>query len=206
MVTADQATAKTYHARIKRQGISCGLAITDADNAQEDIELFRRGEYKCLVTCAMAYEGLDVPSITHIACLTHIRSSPWIEQMLARAWRSFNGKIKCWAFVPSDPRMNRVIEKIRQEQDSIVPLGIERSGAESGTRAAPSAFIPISGEVMTVTAEMLDGGNIDDPYFQQVSAMCRQANLPIDHPMAAQFISALRVAYGTTSAKNSNRE
>ena len=191
VVTADQATAKTYHAKIKRQGISCGLAITDADNAHEDIELFRRGEYECLVTCAMAYEGLDVPSITHIACLTHIRSSPWIEQMLARSWRSFNSKTKCWAFVPNDPRMNRVIEKIRQEQDSIVPLGREGSGAESGTRA-PSAFIPISGEVMAVTAEMLDGGNIDDPILQQVSALCLQANLPIDHPMAAQFISALR--------------
>lgn len=32
-----------------------------------------------LVTVYMAYEGLDVPSITHIACLTNIRSWPWIE-------------------------------------------------------------------------------------------------------------------------------
>ena len=35
----------------------------------------------------MAYEGLDVPSISIVASLTHIRSRPWLEQMIARATR-----------------------------------------------------------------------------------------------------------------------
>lgn len=190
VVTADQATAKVYHARLRGRGISCGLAVSDADDAHGDIELFREGAFQCLVTCQMAYEGLDVPAITHIACLTHIRSAPWIEQMLARAWRAFELKTKCWAFVPNDPRMNRVIEKIRQEQDAVVPLACD--SRREGGPGAPTAFVPISGEVMAVTSEMLDGGHIDDPILQQVALLCRQANLRIDHPMAAQFISALR--------------
>jgi hypothetical protein len=35
----------------------------------------------------MAYEGMDAPEVSHIACLTHIRSVPWLEQMVARATR-----------------------------------------------------------------------------------------------------------------------
>jgi len=190
IVTADQQTAKQYHALLHRQGVSCGLAISDADDAHGDIEHFREGGFRCLVTCQMAYEGLDVPSITHVACLTHIRSTPWILQMLARAWRAFSGKDRCWAFVPNDPRMNRVIERIRSEQDTVVPL--PRDSREGGGPGGPAAFVPISGEVSSVTAEMLDGGFAEDPLAVQVAALCRQFNLPVDHPMAAQFISALR--------------
>jgi superfamily II DNA or RNA helicase len=195
VVTADQQTAKQYHALLSRQGVSSGLAISDADDAHADIEHFREGGFRCLVTCQMAYEGLDVPSITHVACLTHIRSTPWILQMLARAWRSAGGKNKCWAFVPNDPRMNRVIERIRSEQDAVVPLPCD--GREGGGPGGPAGFVPISGEVSSVTAEMLDGGIAEDPLSVQVAALCRQFNLPVDHPMAAQFISALRTGGST---------
>ena len=190
VVTADQQTAKKYHAMLSRQGVLSGLAISDAADAHADIEDFREGRTRCLVTCQMAYEGLDVPAITHIACLTHIRSSPWILQMLARAWRATPGKSKCWAFVPNDPRMNRVIERIRSEQDAVVPL--PRDARDGGGNGGSFAFVPISGEVVSVTSEMLDGGVVDDPVAAQVAALCRQFNFPPDHPMAAQFISALR--------------
>ncbi len=191
VVTADQSSAKQYHATMRRYGISCGLAVSDADDAHGDIEVFRRGGFDSLVTCQMAYEGLDVPPITHVACLTHIRSSPWILQMLAREWRATKNKSKCWAFVPNDPKMNRVIEKIRREQEAVVPLGRDGNGGGGGT-GTQSAFVPISGEVVAVTAEMLDGAVADDHLATQVAELCRQASLPIDHPMAAQFLSALR--------------
>lgn len=190
VVTADQQTARAYHSEIRRQGISAGLAISEADDAHGDIEQFRDGGFQCLVTCQMAYEGLDVPPITHVACLTHIRSRPWIEQMLARAWRSYRGKERCWAFVPNDPRMNRVIEKIRREQDAVVPL--PREGVCGGGRGSTAGFVPISGEVASVTAEMLDGSIGNDPLFSEFAALCMKANIPTDHPMAAQFLSALR--------------
>ena len=193
VVTADQQTAKKYHEKLRKEGISSGLAISDADDAQKEIEHFREGGLRCLVTCQMAYEGLDVPSITHIACLTHIRSSPWITQMFARAWRAAPGKTKCWVFVPDDPRMNRVIDHIRSEQESIVPLLINGSSNNGlGGRSSIAAFVPISGEVLSVTAGMLDGDLADDPISSQVAAICRQHNLSPDHPMAAQFIGALR--------------
>lgn len=192
VVTADQQTAKKYHASLKRNGIPCGLAISDADDAHEDIENFREGGLRCLITCQMAYEGLDVPSITHIACLTHIRSTPWILQMLARGWRATSGKDKCYAFVPNDPRMDRVIERIRSEQDAVVPL--LREGHDGYGPSGQTAFVPISGEVSSVTLGMLDGEKVEDPASTQVAALCREYNLPIDHPDAAKFASTLRAA------------
>lgn len=190
VVCADQQTSKAYHASISRQGILCGLAISDAADAHSDIDEFREGRIECLVTCQMAYEGLDVPDITHIACLTHIRSVPWILQMLARAWRAMPGKKQCWAFVPNDPRMNRVIEKIRREQEVVVPLLQQKNGQGGSTQ--DFAFVPISGEVLSVTAEMLDDGQVKDPILEQVAALCDQYNLPMNSPSAAEFISALR--------------
>jgi len=74
-----------------------------------------------LVTVAMAYEGLDVPAITHIACLTHIRSRPWIEQMVARACRVDHAagpyeRLYGYVFCPDDPLLHHCIRKIQQEQ------------------------------------------------------------------------------------------
>lgn len=95
--------------------------------------------------------------------------------------------------------MNRVIERIRSEHDAVVPL--PRGGREGGGPGGPAAFVPISGEVSSVTAEMLDGGIAEDPLAVQVAALCRQFNLPVDHPMAVQFISALRTG-GTTNRRD----
>src|SRR4051794_585381 len=74
-----------------------------------------------LVTVAMAYEGLDNPAITYIACLTHIRSYPWIEQMVARATR-YDPEAGPWElqsahiFVPDDQKMQDVLKLIQDEQ------------------------------------------------------------------------------------------
>ncbi|HET9146737.1 MAG TPA: DEAD/DEAH box helicase family protein, partial [Acetobacteraceae bacterium] len=64
------------------------LAISDTPHAHEILAAFRlRPEPSILVTVAMAYEGLDAPEVAVVAALTHIRSRPWLEQMVARATR-----------------------------------------------------------------------------------------------------------------------
>jgi superfamily II DNA or RNA helicase len=78
-----------------------------------------------LVTVYMAYEGLDVPSITHIACLTHVRSWPWIEQMFDRGTRVDYRAIakgigyesqRCKIWLPDDAKMVEAMEMIRSAQ------------------------------------------------------------------------------------------
>lgn len=64
------------------------IATSDEKDAQEVLAAFRlRPEPSVLVTVAMAYEGLDAPSVSVCAALTHIRSRAWLEQMIARATR-----------------------------------------------------------------------------------------------------------------------
>ncbi len=126
--------AKDYTAILREQGIKTYLAIDDNNEASEDIQSFRASNEKCAcVTCMMAYEGMDVPTATHLCVLTHIRSKPWIYQMLARIWRAAPGKNRCFAFVPDDQLMEGLIEEIRSEQETIVKDGHD-GGGEGGSR------------------------------------------------------------------------
>ncbi len=115
---------KLYHAAI--------ATSHDSDHAQEMIKLFKGDRLNVLVTIAMAYEGLDVPAISHVACLTHIRSNPWIEQMLGRAVRvdgrypyeSQTGHI----FAPDDPFFRKIVKAIEAEQLPIAKAAGEKTG------------------------------------------------------------------------------
>jgi superfamily II DNA or RNA helicase len=95
VVAPDQAAARRYTETIRgwlgggpaaEAGVA--LAISDERDAVERIARFRmRPDPSVLVTVGMAYEGMDAPEVTHIACLTQIRSVPWLDQMVARATR-----------------------------------------------------------------------------------------------------------------------
>ncbi|MDA0710911.1 MAG: DEAD/DEAH box helicase family protein [bacterium] len=117
--------AKDYALKLIEMGVSCEVATSDeGQKAEKAIKDFKRHDGErvdVLVTVAMAYEGLDVPAITHIACLTHIRSRPWIEQMVARACRvdSPAGPYESlygYVFCPDDPLLHYCINKIQEEQ------------------------------------------------------------------------------------------
>lgn len=126
VVTANIDDAKKYVEHLSEQGIGAAIATSD-DSAQaaRNIEKFKTtGGLKsidALVTVAMAYEGLDVPAVTHIACLTHIRSKPWIEQMIARATR-FDPLAGPWEeqtafiYVPDDRNICGIIGAMQEDQ------------------------------------------------------------------------------------------
>jgi superfamily II DNA or RNA helicase len=133
--------ANRYLALIKERwsDLRCGIAVCkDADErdasrqALHAIERFKNKKkppIDVLITVQMAYEGMDVLPITHLACLTHIRSWPWIEQMLDRGTRYNDDPLagswesqRLYAFVPDDARMNDAIVKINAEQAGYVQL------------------------------------------------------------------------------------
>jgi superfamily II DNA or RNA helicase len=94
VVAPDQAAARCYTAMLRgwlnptNSAAGVALAISDERDAVERIARFRlRADPSVLVTVGMAYEGMDAPEISHVACLTQIRSVPWLEQMVARATR-----------------------------------------------------------------------------------------------------------------------
>lgn len=125
VVTAGKKHADAALEYLRRVGLDAALATShESAKALAEIKRFRRGETRALVTIAMAYEGLDCPAVSHICCLTHIRSAPWIEQMLARAVRVAPGVPydlqRAFVFAPDDPLLRAVIDRIRAEQAPVL--------------------------------------------------------------------------------------
>lgn len=180
VVAPDQKTAKTYIAHILKRGIKAALAISnDGKEAQEAIKRFRKSDGKdkgtnCLVTVAMAYEGLDDKRITHICCLTDYRSRPWIEQMIARATR-FNPDPAAgpwegqWAYLfsPDDGDMRKILIRIkaeeiraigsRQPEPMISATGVGEGGMPPLFELTPGDIVPVGSRFTQARATDLDG-------------------------------------------------
>ncbi len=202
VVAAYQSDATRIHKAILKTGNDSSLAIVDeGPDALEAIKRFKEGSCRVLVTCAMAYEGLDVPAASHLICLTHIRSIPWIEQMLARIWRSHPGKTKCWAFVPDDPRMKRVIEAIRIERLSVLGEVADREGND-GKSGERFPLVAVESEVASIRSEMLDGEMASEIIRSQVIEAFRGLGLSEDDPLIEQVVKKTVAArtHGTPKA------
>jgi hypothetical protein len=93
--------------------------------AHETLAAFRlHAEPSILVTVAMAYEGLDAPEIAVVAALTHIRSRPWLEQMVARATRvdphaGAYDMQQALVFHPDDPLFAQFRRRMETEQGTL---------------------------------------------------------------------------------------
>jgi hypothetical protein len=142
VVAPDQRSARRYHEMLqgwmpRRQAErDVRLATSDERDAHEALAAFRlMAEPSILVTVAMAYEGLDAPEIAVVAALTHIRSRPWLEQMVARATRvDPNGGAyesqRALVFHPDDPLFARFRWSIELEQGTLAWQGRRRGRTE----------------------------------------------------------------------------
>ena len=138
VVAPDQREARRYLDLLRQwipadQPGTAALAVSDEPGAQETLAAFRlTPEPSILVTVAMAYEGLDAPEVAVVAALTHIRSRPWLEQMVARATRvdpragPYESQ-RALVFHPDDPLFARFRWRMEREQ---------------GTRAKPDRRPP----------------------------------------------------------------
>jgi len=120
VVAPDIETAKEYQGYLASRILSEIATSDDGPGARRAIAEFKRGTFPALVTVGMAYEGLSVPEITHIACLTMIRSKEWLEQMAARGNRPADGKEEAWVFAPKDRSFFAAWSAI--ERETLTPL------------------------------------------------------------------------------------
>ncbi|WP_022667897.1 DEAD/DEAH box helicase [Desulfospira joergensenii] len=137
VVTAEFDQAKDVTYMLKRSiGLNAEIATShNSKDAARAIKHFKAGKVDVLVTIAMAYEGLDVPPVTHICCLTHIRSTPWIEQMVARGVRIDKGAgpyefQRCHVFAPKDDLFVEIMDRIRKEQTPRLKKGSKPEESE----------------------------------------------------------------------------
>ena len=139
IVAAKIDNAKQYLLHAQRAGLTARIATSeDNDGAVAAIKELKAGRIDALVAVAMVYEGLDVPAVSHIACLTNIRSTPWIMQMAARAVRidPMAGPYdtqRAYVFAPADMMFREIAEEIETDQ---VAVAAKRNAAEKGEGGA----------------------------------------------------------------------
>jgi superfamily II DNA or RNA helicase len=147
VITAGIEHAKAAAEYISKKHYRVATATSqDSIHAQEMIKQFKGDRLDILVTVAIFYEGADVPGISHIACLTHVRSLPWIEQAIGRAVRvdprfpyeSQTGFI----FAPDDPFFRKIVKAINAEQLPIAKAASEKAakGTQKGLFSEESEF------------------------------------------------------------------
>jgi superfamily II DNA or RNA helicase len=166
--------AKDYLKHIRSVGVDDVEIATseDSEDAKQNIDRLkgkRRPEIKGLVTVGMAYEGLDCPAITHIACLTHIRSHEWIEQMLARATRVDRdagdwADQRAYVWAPDDDLFTEAVQTIMAEQapfvvDPVVMDLADKDGKPERDRDA-AIIVPLDAETTAIRAEDMQSGKI----------------------------------------------
>ena len=138
VVAANIEQAQKYTAWLQARGVPATIATSeDSTAAYQAIKAFKRqgsGAIDCLITVAMAYEGLDVPAITHLICLTHIRTKPWIEQVVHRATRMdpLAGPYadqRAYIYAPDDRPFRECLDYILAQRNTAI------AGASSSSQA-----------------------------------------------------------------------
>lgn len=195
VIAPTQEIARSYVKYLNRKGVPALLAISeDTEQAQRNIDAFKRGE-TCLVTVGMAYEGLDVPEITHVALLTNIRSRPWIEQAICRANRteSRGGKTHGYIFLPDDPRMKSIMESVELEQQAVVStVPVRREMQPAGGERIGTSIAPITSILTGERGQGLeDGTRLDYRETEAIKEAMRQTGMKGNSPI--QFKQALTV-------------
>lgn len=142
VVAPDQRSARRYFEMLRSWMPAADahrlvrLATSDERDAPAALAAFRlTPEPAILVTVAMAYEGMDAPEVAVVAALTHIRSRPWLEQMIARATRvdphagSYDTQ-SALVYHPDDPLFARFRRSIEIEQGWCARRGKRKAQAE----------------------------------------------------------------------------
>ena len=177
------------------------IAISDERDAHETLAAFRlRPEPSILVTCAMAYEGLDAPSVAVCAALTHIRSRAWLEQMIARATRvdpaagAYQDQ-SALVLHPDDLLFRRFRERIEREQGT---LARDRKSRRQGElpiedgREDAAPIVPLASNATALRWERLAPGP-DFAAARPEQVLSRQPDDLLDLPSRRERELRLRV-------------
>jgi superfamily II DNA or RNA helicase len=144
VVAANIEQAQKYTDWLQSRGVPAKIATSeDSMAAYQTIKAFKRqgsGAVDCLITVSMAYEGLDVPAITHLICLTHIRTKPWIEQVVHRATRMDPlagpyAEQRAYIYAPDDRPFRECLEYILAQRNTAI------AGSESSSQALEEGYL-----------------------------------------------------------------
>lgn len=160
--------------------------------AYKTVSEFRNGDIEILVTVAMAYEGLDVPAITHTICLTHIRSFPWLLQCLSRGNRVCKdfGRYErqlSYIFGPSDGLLDSAIDYMNRKSDNLLENKAEYDTSGEEHNLEVERVSPIESHLIELSSTcwkkpVYDWHKIKENYKKSnlnVADFCRANDIPV---------------------------
>lgn len=126
IVAATISHAKAILDKLRTMGFYSKIATSDdSQEAIRHIKAFRNTGLDILVGVGMFSEGFDCKPLTHIICLTHVRSRPWILQLIARAVRvdpnagPYRSQL-AYVHAPDDIYFREIMEHVYNEQIATV--------------------------------------------------------------------------------------
>lgn len=181
VICDSQADAQNAARRIREIHPKYEIALAISEEGSKAVRALRRFRdvaADILVTCQMAYEGLDAPFATHMAYMSRIRSVPWMDQAFARVTR-FNSrcgltweKQKAYIFAPCDPSMKAYVAQLQKEQDDRYRDRPERVGGQPFARRSDFAAVDATPTDIVVGGEH----GIPPPEVQLTMRLLRDRN------------------------------
>lgn len=131
------------------------LSVSGETGSNRAILAFIKGINQILVTVKKAYEGLDVREATHLIYLSDVRSTPFLDQVIARITRFNPNSALLWndqrgyVYAPDDHHMRHYVNTTHDEQAEYFKEH-ERNdgGVEVGSRR--NTFKPIDANVTNI--------------------------------------------------------
>ena len=202
VVCDKQRDARNVAHRIREGHPTFDVAIAISDegaDGQRMLKRFRKRQADVLVTCMMAYEGLDAPFATHMIYLSNKRSIPWLEQATARVTR-FNRvcglpweKQAAAVFAPGDQSMRAFVAQLDREQDDAFREHAKREAPGGVPRRGD--FCPISAEATTVVAGG-DGVGVPSAEVQEQVAKLKAEIPTLQHVPFADLVKLANRVHG----------
>jgi hypothetical protein len=148
----------------------------------------------------MAYEGMDAPQADVLACLTHIRSRGWIEQMIHRVTRCDSKNSLPWdnqfatIFAPKDKLFCDIMAEIKTEQAPFVTdnLNVAPPGP-GGSGGGPTRVRPRESSITDRTAHTFNDPPIEGDVHDQLTTALKAADIhgAISTTAAHRFFEAM---------------
>jgi superfamily II DNA or RNA helicase len=179
------------------------IAVSDNQDASDQLKAFRSGDGDILVTVGMAHVGFDHKPITVVCCLNPFRTFPWLFQFFARGLRMWDeideAKQYLRAIVPDDPQMREFVEEMRRQSEAGIQLrDRDNRGGDGGPEGEPELYSVQNGRVTDVHAKGFNPeSDVDPDFYDQIREPAKELAPGVPLGNLKQIIE--RVGDGSTA-------
>lgn len=204
VVTNRQERARYFAGLCENAGLRTEVAVSDDSESMENIERWELNpEVKVLVGVGQIHEGLNVPSATHIAYLTNVRTMPHATQVIGRVLRVDNGPGSpdpltqvAHVYAANDKMLKRLLDKMKTDDN----FACEKDVAELSEAGAADAAERVRAMSEALSSSVSGSSVYDFGSGKQLSVLQIAAKLASQGvPLSEDQVNALSAAAGSSA-------